>query len=80
MTDVLAKDCNKVNIKKEKLEEYEYKVFVGLHPQFPLVLFSCLRLFYFAEPTILEPGTGHLCPSLWHQGDDGNFSTCTENF
>ena len=33
MTDVLAKDCNKVNIKKEKLEEYEYKVFDGLHSQ-----------------------------------------------
>ena len=42
-------------------------------PQFPLVLFSCLRLFYFAEPTIWEPGTGHLFPSLWPQGDDGNF-------
>ena len=33
MTDVLAKDCNKVNIKKGKLEEYEYKVFDGLHSQ-----------------------------------------------
>ena len=33
MTDVLAKDCNKVNIKKEKLEEYAYKVFDGLHSQ-----------------------------------------------
>ena len=48
--------------------------------QFPLVLFSCLRLFYFAELTISEPGTGHLFLSLWPEGDDGNFSTCTENF
>ena len=34
MTHVLVQDCNKVNIKKEKLEEYElYKVFDGLHSQ-----------------------------------------------
>ena len=33
MTDVLAKDCNNAKNKKEKLEEYEYKVFDGLHSQ-----------------------------------------------
>ena len=33
MTHVLVQDCNNANIKKEKLEEYEYKVFDGLHSQ-----------------------------------------------
>ena len=33
MTYMLVQDCNKATIKKEKLEEYEYKVFVGLHCQ-----------------------------------------------
>ena len=33
MTYMLVQDCNKATIKKEKLEEYEYKVFVGLHSQ-----------------------------------------------
>ena len=33
MTHVLVQDCNKANIKKEEMEEYEYKVFDGLHSQ-----------------------------------------------
>ena len=37
-------------------------------------------LLNFAEPTISEPGTGYLSLSLWPQGDDSKFSTCTENF
>ena len=71
-----TRKCQRVNW--EKRAEAEKRS--SSSPQFPLVLFSCLRLFYFAEPTISEPGTGHLFPSLWPQGDDGNFSTCTENF
>ena len=32
MTHVLFQDCNKANIKKEMLEEYEYKkCLMGLH-------------------------------------------------
>ena len=33
MTQALVQDCNKANIKKEKLEVYEHKVFDGLHSQ-----------------------------------------------
>ena len=34
-----------------------------LAPQFPPVLFSCLRFLNSEEPTILEPGTGYTHPN-----------------
>ena len=53
---------------------YYYFLFFYYH-----FLFLCSRFLNFAEPTISEPGTGFLILSLWPQGDDSKFSTCTEN-
>ena len=33
-------------------------------PQFPPVLFSCLRFLNSADPTISEPGTGYLITNI----------------